>query len=53
MLIYELLRVTALSFLFRVRITTSGRIVSAIALAFLRLHCFLDSFLHYRLNGGR
>jgi hypothetical protein len=53
MLIYYMLHVTAPSSLFRIGITTAGRIISAIALVLLGFHCFLKPFFHDGLNSSR
>ena len=47
-----MLHVTAPSFLFGIRITTAGRIISAIVLALLGFHHLLKPFFHYRINGS-
>jgi hypothetical protein len=41
------------SFLFGIGITTSGIIISTVALAFLGFHCLFKPFFHYGLNGSR
>jgi hypothetical protein len=51
-LIYYMLRVTAPSFLFQIGIAAAGRVINAVMLALLGLHCFLEPFFHQGLNCG-
>ncbi len=53
MLIYYMLHVMVPSFLFRIGIAAAGGIKSAVTLANLGFHCFLEPFFHHGLNGGR
>jgi hypothetical protein len=52
MLIYYMLRVTVPNFLFLIKIAAAGRVISAVTLAFLRLHSLLKPFPYNGLNGG-
>ncbi len=47
-----MLYVTVPSFLLQIGIAAAGQVISAVALAFLGLHCLLEPFSHQGLNGG-